>query len=154
MDQPPKASLAFFALAMGMFLWGITATRTPDGSRPSGPLAETASTAKDGETIAVVAPDYAWSFNALDPGMSKTMTAAAMFNPSDDYWGLPRQGAYDLVAGYCGACHSLRIVMQQRASESRWRELMTWMVEKQGMAPPPDQHREEMVAYLAAEFGD
>jgi hypothetical protein len=43
--------------------------------------------------------------------------------------------------------------MQQRASETRWRELMQWMVDKQGMADPPADDRETMIAYLSETYG-
>ena len=152
--RPPAVSLYFFAGVVVVLIYGVYATHAP---APPAMLQEA-------ETVTVIAeepasktgtlfPDFTWRFNALDPGVPTALTAAASFNPADDYWGLPRDDGVDLVAGYCAACHSLRIVMQQHASEARWRELMLWMIEKQGMAPPPDDDLETIIRYLSDHFG-
>lgn len=52
----------------------------------------------------------------------------------------------------CYACHSFRIITQQRLPESTWDELMDWMVEKQGMPPLSPEDRKLIVAYLAKHF--
>ena len=75
------------------------------------------------------------------------------FNPVDDYWGLPRSEGVETVAGLCGACHSLAIVMQQRQTEEGWKYLFDWMIEKQGMAPIDGPTRDEVITYLSREFG-
>ena len=74
------------------------------------------------------------------------------FDPGDDYWGLPRSDGFDTVAAYCSPCHSLAIVMQQRQDEAGWNYLLNWMIEKQGMAAPPEDARAEITAYLSREF--
>ncbi len=75
------------------------------------------------------------------------------FNPADDYWGLPRSEGVETVAGLCGACHSLAIVMQQRQTEKGWNYLFDWMIEKQGMAAIAGPTRDEIITYLSREFG-
>jgi len=98
--------------------------------------------------------DYAPAYPALDPfraiGAERRETP---FNPADDYWGLPRSDGFETVAAYCSACHSLEIVMQQRQTRDGWDYLLTWMAEKQGMAPPPPETRAEILDYLTREFG-
>jgi len=98
--------------------------------------------------------DYSTGFNALDPSLSLSAAQSSRFDPADDYWGLPRDGDghFELVDIYCTACHSVRIVMQQDASESRWDELLTWMVKKQGMAELEPQDRSNLLTYLADNF--
>ncbi len=93
-------------------------------------------------------------FAALAP-LSDTQTEIIdrRFDPADDFWGLPRSDGVDTVAGLCGACHSLAIVMQQRQSEEGWNYLFDWMIEKQGMAPITGDTRSEIIAYLSREFG-
>ncbi len=152
--RPPAVSLFFFVAAFAVLAYGVYATRKPAPSAQHA-LAETvAATAQETAPKSDIAfPDFTWRFSALDPGVVAAVTAAASFNPADDYWGLPRDNGVDLVAGYCGACHSLRIVMQQHATEARWRELMDWMIEKQGMAPPPDDDLETIIYYLSEHFG-
>ncbi len=100
-------------------------------------------------------PDYSVKLVALSPlgndGASGTMRP--VFNPSDDYWGLPRTGEFELVAAYCAGCHSIEIIMQQRASRERWEYMLTWMSEKQGMVPLDGEDRELVLDYLVLNFG-
>ena len=97
---------------------------------------------------------YAPAYAALHPHADANVeTAASAFDPNDDYWGLPRSEGAETVAAYCSACHSLQIVMTQRQNRDGWDYLLTWMSEKQGMAEPPSDMREEMLNYLAREFG-
>jgi len=53
----------------------------------------------------------------------------------------------------CNSCHSLAIVKQQRLSRETWDNLLTWMVEKQGMAAQPPERRALMLDYLVQHFG-
>jgi cytochrome c len=53
----------------------------------------------------------------------------------------------------CNSCHSLAIVKQQRLSRETWDKLLTWMVEKQGMAAQSPERRALMLDYLAQHFG-
>ena len=100
------------------------------------------------------APSYETYFNALDPSYEVAAIGSSLFDPADDYWGLPRDqaGAYELVDAYCGACHSLSIVMQQRATPERWAELLTWMEDKQGMAAMPPEDHAQVLDYLGTHF--
>ncbi len=106
--------------------------------------------AEDWDKEAAYPPPY----DALDPSVSLNAGANALFDPTDDYWGLPRSEGYDLVDGYCTACHSIRIVMQQRADRARWDELLTWMVKKQGMPEINPADREQVLTYLSTEFNN
>ncbi len=97
---------------------------------------------------------YAPSYAALNPyAEASAETASSAFDPADDYWGLPRSEGHETVAAYCAACHSLQIVMAQRQSREGWDYLLTWMVDKQGMAAPAPEMRDEMLVYLTREFG-
>lgn len=53
----------------------------------------------------------------------------------------------------CDSCHSLAIVKQQRLSRDTWDKLLTWMVEKQGMAEQSPERRALILEYLAKNFG-
>jgi hypothetical protein len=101
-------------------------------------------------------PDFTVKFTAL-PNVSseseKTVSDHPQFDPADDYFGLPRIGAFEDVEAYCTACHSLQIVMQQRASKARWDYMLTWMSEKQGMAKMPEDDRQRILDYLSSNFG-
>ena len=71
-----------------------------------------------------------------------------------DCWDVCRDAGYDLVAGSCGACHSMQLVMAQRRSAQRWDELIEWMVATQGMPPPAAAERQTIVSYLARNYGE
>ncbi|MEM7569050.1 MAG: hypothetical protein AAF337_04575 [Pseudomonadota bacterium] len=96
-------------------------------------------------------PTYALTFDARYPSSPSLTSMRAAFDPSDDYSGLPRTGAYELVDAYCSGCHSLQIVMQQRASHARWAALITWMTETQNM-PPLEEDEAAVLTYLAEHF--
>ena len=100
-------------------------------------------------------PDYRVSFHPLSAAPTQTGGGVvyASYDPGDDYWGLPRNGAYEEVAVYCAACHTLEIVMQQRATQARWAYMLDWMVEEQNMAPLPEQEKRKVLDYLSAHFG-
>jgi cytochrome c len=53
----------------------------------------------------------------------------------------------------CNSCHSLAIVKQQRLSRETWDKLLTWMVDKQGMAAQSPERRALMLEYLVQNFG-
>lgn len=99
-------------------------------------------------------PSFLVSFNALDPSYEVSTTANSLFDPLDEYFGLPRdeQGSFELVEAYCTACHSLSIVMQQKASPERWDELLDWMEKEQGMAPLPVEDDKLVLAYVSKYF--
>ncbi len=142
--------VAMFAAVLGL-------TRLFDSSSST---EERASAAKPAERIAAMADGwtgkiaYGPPYAALTPLTAGAAVVDISFDPTDDYWGLPRSDDVDLVAAYCGVCHSLAIVMQQRQSEDGWNYLLNWMTEKQGMAALAGDDRAAILAYLTREFGD
>ena len=71
---------------------------------------------------------------------------------SDEFGGLPVSEGVDLTYYMCSACHSIRLVTQQRVTPERWDYLLDWMVEKQGMAPLPPDARTVVLDYLTRHF--
>jgi hypothetical protein len=53
---------------------------------------------------------------------------------------------------FCTACHSFKIVAQQRMSRERWDESLTWMVERHNMPKVEGEDREKILDYLASAF--
>jgi cytochrome c len=53
----------------------------------------------------------------------------------------------------CNACHSIRLVTQQRLPRQRWDELLDWMVEEQGMTELTADERRMILQYLATQYG-
>ncbi len=62
---------------------------------------------------------------------------------------LPKDKGREEVEIYCGSCHSLRLVVQQRMGKNDWDELLVWMVEEQEMDPIPSDDRTLVLDYLA-----
>ena len=71
----------------------------------------------------------------------------------DDYQGLPPGQGRDEVLGFCGACHSMRLVTQQGLSRSIWDEVLDYMVEEQEMAELEPEDRKLILDYLALFYG-
>lgn len=76
-----------------------------------------------------------------------TMPVGAQNN--DDYEGLLPGKGRDEVYGYCGPCHSVRLVTQQGLSRQAWDETLDWMVEEQGMGELDDETRTLILDYLS-----
>lgn len=100
-------------------------------------------------------PNFHDGFYALAPMLSNAPSGATSikFDPQDEYWGLPREPGFEEIDGYCSACHSLEIVMQQQLTPERWGELLVWMQEKQGMPEPDPEDYVLILNYLKANFG-
>lgn len=67
----------------------------------------------------------------------------------DELGGLPAGPGQEETYYACSACHSIRLVAQQRLPRRRWDHLLDWMVEKQGMAELPAADRTLILDYLA-----
>ena len=63
----------------------------------------------------------------------------------------PAEGA-DVTYAYCASCHSEMLVAQQGQTRKGWEDLFQWMVEKQGMAPIPEEDREIILDYLSEHY--
>ncbi|NNG05280.1 MAG: cytochrome C-552 [Inquilinus sp.] len=90
-------------------------------------------------------------YDPLAPSHAPAPSAPAI-ETSDEYGGLPVGEGVDLTYYMCGACHSIRLVTQQRVTRARWDYLLDWMVEKQGMAPLPPEDRAVVLDYLSRHF--
>ena len=69
------------------------------------------------------------------------------------FGGLAAGKGREQVFAYCGACHSLRLVLQQRLSRDTWDDTLVYMVEEQVMPEidPPD--RKLVLDYLGKYLG-
>jgi cytochrome c len=56
--------------------------------------------------------------------------------------------------GYCTACHSEMIVVQQGKTREHWDKLFEWMVEEQGMFPIEEPDRSIILDYLAEHYNE
>ena len=70
-----------------------------------------------------------------------------------DATGFPKGPGRELVVQQCTACHSGKLVQQNRATREGWREILRWMQRTQNLwALPPDLEN-RILAYLATHFG-
>ena len=70
----------------------------------------------------------------------------------DPATGLTIAPGWEAVRTQCTVCHSARLIIQQRASADRWREMIRWMQATQGLWPLPTATEQKIVAYLAAAY--
>ena len=82
----------------------------------------------------------------LTSGLALGAGAGAL--AQDDMGGLPAGAGQEKTYYACNACHSIRLVTQQRLPRRRWDHLLDWMVEKQGMAELPPGDRALILDYL------
>jgi hypothetical protein len=97
-------------------------------------------------------PAAIFLFLAFALAMASAEAPRAVAQAAPDINELPPGPGREEVFYACYACHSFRIITQQRLPESTWDELMDWMVEKQGMPPLSPQDRKLIVSYLAKHF--
>ncbi len=67
--------------------------------------------------------------------------------------GLANGAGRDEVAGLCGACHSVRLVIQQRLARDRWAEILDLMVDEHEMPRLAAEEEQAVLDYLARFYG-
>lgn len=59
---------------------------------------------------------------------------------------------FETVRATCTACHSGKLVAQNRATRTGWKEMITWMQETQGLWPL-GENEPAILDYLATNYG-
>ncbi|MEM9058189.1 MAG: hypothetical protein AAGD86_11980 [Pseudomonadota bacterium] len=70
----------------------------------------------------------------------------------DPLSGLVRDGDWELVRTHCSACHSTRLITQQRGDKAKWVALIRWMQATQNLWPLESEVERRIVAYLAEHY--
>ena len=70
----------------------------------------------------------------------------------DSFTGLRKARDWELVRNNCIACHSPRLITQQRGSEAQWLEMIRWMQKKQNLWQFDPDTEARIVAYLAENY--
>lgn len=88
---------------------------------------------------------------ALGAALAAAPAFAQGVAPSDpaDYPDAP--GREEAVA-FCGACHSFRIVAQQRLTRAQWDESMKWMVQRHNMPQLDKEDLDLILGYIEKAF--
>jgi hypothetical protein len=81
------------------------------------------------------------------------VAAGSAGGQTSDFGGLPEGPGQLETFGNCTACHSAMIIMQQNFDRRTWDEVLTWMVESQGMWVMPPETRQIVLDYLVTHFG-
>ena len=94
--------------------------------------------------------------------MRKPAVAAVMFllavaagaqEPEiDSFTGFRKTGDWELVRANCIACHSAKLITQQRGSAAQWLSMIRWMQAKQNLWEFTPDVEGKIVAYLAENY--
>ena len=67
----------------------------------------------------------------------------------DAFTGLKMAGDWELVRGNCIACHSPKLITQQRGTKAQWLNMIRWMQKKQNLWQFEPDIEKRIIAYLA-----
>lgn len=82
-----------------------------------------------------------------------TGAAASTELPTDPATGLVMDDNWQIVAAHCGACHSTRLVTQNRGSRETWLHMIRWMQDSQGLWPFNEPTETMLLDYLEKNYG-
>jgi len=70
----------------------------------------------------------------------------------DPLTGFKMTGDWELVRGNCTACHSARLITQQRGTSQQWLAMIRWMQKKQNLWQFDPGTEDRIIAYLAENY--
>ena len=70
----------------------------------------------------------------------------------DTFTGFKKTGDWELVRANCIACHSTKLITQQRGTAAQWLAMIRWMQAKQNLWQFEPQIEDKIVAYLAENY--
>lgn len=70
----------------------------------------------------------------------------------DAFTGFKKTGDWELVRANCIACHSTKLITQQRGTAAQWLTMIRWMQEKQNLWLFEPEIEDKIVAYLAENY--
>lgn len=80
------------------------------------------------------------------------LARAADEPPLDPYTGFKMTGDWELVRASCIACHSPKLVTQQRGTEAQWLNTIRWMQATQNLAQFDPETERKIIGYLAENY--
>jgi len=81
-----------------------------------------------------------------------TQAVSAQEVEIDSFTGLKMNEDWELVRNNCIACHSLKLVTQQRGTAAQWLGLIRWMQEKQNLWQFDPDTESRIINYLAENY--
>ena len=70
----------------------------------------------------------------------------------DPVTGFKMTGDWELVRGNCTACHSAKLITQQRGTAAQWLAMIRWMQKKQNLWQFDPGTEGRIIAYLAKNY--
>ncbi|MBT8099103.1 MAG: hypothetical protein KJO82_05105 [Gammaproteobacteria bacterium] len=70
----------------------------------------------------------------------------------DSLTGLKKTGDWEVVRNNCIACHSTKLITQQRGTAKQWLDMIRWMQEKQNLWQFDPVTEQKIVSYLAENY--
>jgi len=70
----------------------------------------------------------------------------------DPMSGLKMNGDWEIVRANCIACHSPKLITQQRGSEAQWLHMIRWMQDKQNLWQFDPDTENRIITYLAENY--
>ena len=90
--------------------------------------------------------------DTLRPLLTSFALVSGLAHPAVDANGLVIDTGYEQVRAQCSACHSLKLVTQNRSDRDGWLQMIRWMQDSQGLWPLGD-NEPIILDYLAEHFG-
>ena len=91
-------------------------------------------------------------FHHLRAVLTSFALISGVVGAAEDANGLLIDTGYEQVRAQCGACHSLRLVTQNRSDRDGWLAMIRWMQDSQGLWPL-GENEPIILDYLAAHYG-
>lgn len=86
-------------------------------------------------------------------GSSGAVGSDGKERPVDQVTGLVMAPGYEVVIATCTACHSAKLVVQNRGTRSDWEEMLRWMQAKHNLWQMTPEVRDTILEYLATNYG-
>jgi len=85
-------------------------------------------------------------------GVAQNEPAVAAEPALDPVTGLKMADNWELVRGNCLACHSAKLITQQRGSAQQWLTMIRWMQKKQNLWAFDPDTESRIITYLAENY--
>ncbi len=91
-------------------------------------------------------------FHHIRAALASFAIVSGVAHAAVDANGLVIATGYEQVRAQCSACHSLKLVTQNRSDRDGWLQMIRWMQDSQGLWPLGD-NEPIILDYLAEHFG-
>lgn len=90
---------------------------------------------------------------ALAVFLGGVVGAPLAFAAEDEFQGLPMGPGQEETFYACSACHSIKLVLQQRMTREDWDDTLKYMVKEQAMEKMEPPERKVVLDYLGKYLG-